>query len=711
MPQILLVDDEPDLLLIAQEYLTRLNPDFEFHTAESAQKAIETLKKHRFDVIVSDYKMPEMNGLEFLEWLREKDRITPFIMFTGRGREEVAISALNLGANYYLKKGAEPETVYGELAHIIQTLIEYRKTAEALRKSEYEKALILSNTLDNITFQDMNLHLVWSNEAAARSANMKVDELIGRYCYEIWNLRNEPCEGCPVLIAIKTGKAHHDERKTPDGRWWSVHGYPARDEDGEIVGAVEVTREITKQKQAEEELLFKTALLEAQTETAPEGILVVDESGKVVLVNNRFIDLWNVPKNILETGMGEDYLQSALKQLKEPKTFLRRVRHLFADKIESSSEEIRFKDGRVFADYSFPLLDSIGKFLGRIWYFRDVTESKQSEDQFKLVFEAIPNPASLWRKLDDGKIILVQVNRAAVESTNGVAGECIGKELEEIHKPEPHGIAMIKETMKTGNSTLSFEIRGKPPDRKDKYFRIDCVRPTEDTVLTIHTDTTEQKTAERVLKRQKEELSQFVHTIAHDLNNRLSSIEGYTSLLEDKFDPKYLERIRINTENMKMLLNRSVILADSGLVAEKKGNVDLNLLIRNVAITVIPNEIDYSQDYLPVVLGDHGKLVQVFQNLFDNAVTHGNPSRIGVGCQHIQGETILAIWNNGRQIPPESSDLIFDRGFTTKLDSNGIGLTIVQRIINAHGWQITLLQDEKTTFRIHIPLESVETIC
>jgi len=107
MIRILHVDDESQLIEITKIFLERMG-DFEVIPVTSAKDALTILEENGIDVIISDYQMPKMDGIELLKIIRERRDDRPFILFTGRGREEVAIEALNLGADRYIQKGGDP---------------------------------------------------------------------------------------------------------------------------------------------------------------------------------------------------------------------------------------------------------------------------------------------------------------------------------------------------------------------------------------------------------------------------------------------------------------------------------------------------------------------------------------------------------------------------------------------------------------------------
>jgi len=111
---VLYVDDEPFLLNAGKSYLER-RPDISVSVASSVENALKLMETSTFDVIVSDYQMPGADGVGFLKILKEKRCDVPFILFTGRGREEVMREAFDCGAMFYLQKGGNPRSRFTEL--------------------------------------------------------------------------------------------------------------------------------------------------------------------------------------------------------------------------------------------------------------------------------------------------------------------------------------------------------------------------------------------------------------------------------------------------------------------------------------------------------------------------------------------------------------------------------------------------------------------
>lgn len=125
-----MVDDEPAFLEQAKIYLKNIDNSLDISVVTSADEALEKLEgESDYEAIVSDYQMPNIDGLDFLNKVREgRNSEIPFIMFTGKGREEVAMKALNLGADRYLQKGGDPNSQYGVLAQAIEQEVTHYRT-------------------------------------------------------------------------------------------------------------------------------------------------------------------------------------------------------------------------------------------------------------------------------------------------------------------------------------------------------------------------------------------------------------------------------------------------------------------------------------------------------------------------------------------------------------------------------------------------------
>ena len=163
-------------------------------------------------------------------------------------------------------------------------------------------------------------------------------------------------------------------------------------------------RDITERKLADDALLLKTAMLEAQAETTIDGILVVDESDHIVLANKQFGLDFGIPQEVLSTGDDLIVRKHVTDQVEAPDAFVKRVNYLNSHRSEKSRDELRFKSGKIFDRYSAPLVDSKGRYRGRIWYFRDITDRKVAEEriQFLAYYDALtglPNRTLLQDRL------------------------------------------------------------------------------------------------------------------------------------------------------------------------------------------------------------------------------------------------------------------------------------------------------------------------
>jgi len=271
MYTILSIDDEPELLQLGKLFLESTG-DFSVETALSGAEGLEQLAHGRFDAVVSDYQMPEMNGIEFLKSVRKTWGNIPFILFTGKGREEVVIEAINNGADFYLQKGGDPRAQFAELAHKIRQAVNRRRAELALSDSERRLADIINFLPDATLAIDTNGKVIAWNRAIEEMTGIPADQVLGKGNYEyalpFYGKRR------PILIDL-IGKPdevtttyysdiRHDGNSisaetnlaTAKGRQIYVlaKATPLYNNDGEITGAIETIRDISDRKKSEEDL-------------------------------------------------------------------------------------------------------------------------------------------------------------------------------------------------------------------------------------------------------------------------------------------------------------------------------------------------------------------------------------------------------------------------------------------------------------------------
>jgi signal transduction histidine kinase len=167
------------------------------------------------------------------------------------GRDEVAHEIARTKPDHIRLLDHVAAHLFWDVFDIEEKRIAERKRAqEALEHEKTEKEMILDSLLEHVVYQNLENKVLWANRAASESVDKPLEELVGRYCYEVWAGRQSACEDCPVIKAIETEAPQTIEKTTPDGRSWFIQGYPVR-QNGIIVGAVELTLEITERKRTE----------------------------------------------------------------------------------------------------------------------------------------------------------------------------------------------------------------------------------------------------------------------------------------------------------------------------------------------------------------------------------------------------------------------------------------------------------------------------
>ncbi|NLV26141.1 MAG: PAS domain S-box protein [Methanomicrobiales archaeon] len=179
---ILYVDDESLLLKATKAYLQ--TQGFIVDTAESGKEALEKIPKNQYDAIISDYQMPGMDGIQLLEEIRKKNPDIPFILFTGRGREEVVIEAIDNGADFYVQKGGKHAPQFKELIHKINIAIQRVRSSKALTESELRFRSLIQNSSDIIRILDKDGTIIFDSPSSFSILGYPQGSLIGTSAFD-----------------------------------------------------------------------------------------------------------------------------------------------------------------------------------------------------------------------------------------------------------------------------------------------------------------------------------------------------------------------------------------------------------------------------------------------------------------------------------------------------------------------------------------------
>jgi DNA-binding response OmpR family regulator len=264
MLSVLVIDDDLALLNIIRLVLER-SGEMSVRTARSSKEALEILSQNTFDALIMDYDLPEISGTGLLKILRGKGDVTPVIIFTGVGREQAAIDALNNGASFFLKKGENPQTQFLELEQMIQQAVDQRFQGKPLGTTRKILKDMVDFSLDPAFAIDRDGRAVAWNDAMAHLTNVPASAITGKgdYAYA------EPFFGKRQKMLIDLVFSTEDEirqhqymiinqekggpvtavtrAKKVDGTEWTLwmKAMPVFDNLGKFIAAVVIVRDVT----------------------------------------------------------------------------------------------------------------------------------------------------------------------------------------------------------------------------------------------------------------------------------------------------------------------------------------------------------------------------------------------------------------------------------------------------------------------------------
>jgi diguanylate cyclase (GGDEF)-like protein/PAS domain S-box-containing protein len=200
-----------------------------------------------------------------------------------------------------------------------------------------------------------------------------------------------------------------------------------------------VWHDLTERKQAEDELRYRAALLRSLTESGPDGILVVDRGDRILSVNRRFFDIWQIPTEVAGAGADTPVLAAAVSRTADPDRFRARVKEIYANPELVTAEEIALADGRVLERHSGPVRDGDGRLYGRVWYFREVTARKRAEEALRQSAERFSGafdfaPIGMAIVAPDGRWL--KVNRAVCDILGYEPDELLATDFQTLTHPD-----------------------------------------------------------------------------------------------------------------------------------------------------------------------------------------------------------------------------------------------------------------------------------
>ena len=389
---ILIVENEVIIAADLKNRLLRLGRQV-VGQAHSAEQALEMTEELRPDLVLMDIMLSgDRDGIEAAEIIRDRWGVPVVFVTAYAGVERLERAMLTYPFGYILKPFQDRELqVTVEMALFTARLdAERRASEEALRRSEAEKTAILNGMKSNLAFVNDRLEIQWGNATAAASVGMVSEELIGRKCHELWAGRSEPCADCPTVKAFQTRQSEHAYIRTPDGRVWDEKGEPVFDQDGRLLGVLEIAHDVTAQARAEEALRESEEKYRAIVEHSGDAIAIFSSSSRrVVFANTRMCQLFEHTFEEL-TAMSPDELMDMVHPEDRP---------MLAERFDR-----RLTGGNPPNRYDLRLLSPRGKrkwvevYAQSITYqgekatlagCRDITARKEAEEALELALQRL----------------------------------------------------------------------------------------------------------------------------------------------------------------------------------------------------------------------------------------------------------------------------------------------------------------------------------
>ena len=659
--RVLHVDDEPGFAATAAEFLEREDDRLAVVTAESAEAALSTLAAEPVDCVVSDYEMPDRDGLELFEAVRERHGDLPFLLFTGRGNEAVAADAVSAGVTDYLQKGTGTEQ-YAILANRVVNAVEGHRATERARRQERISDLI----------REVNRKLV-AAETVEATERAVCETLADSESYLFAWVGEPDGEGRVVPRTYAGGAASYLEDvevrydDTPRGR--GPAGRAVRTREPQLVQPIEGNRSFEGWRDSTDRHGFEAVfVLPLVHDDTLHGVLPVYAAEKQAFDETE--------REVLEELAGT--VSEALKAAKTRRRLRERERALA--ELHATATDI------TTVDTERAVCERTVEAARKVLDFDLCVIAMEEDGKLPATYasDAIPEGGAAPMSVEEGL-----VGRAYRTGESSLVAD-----VQKDPRANPQGPYRGAVSVPIGEYGVFQAVSERPGvfDERDLELAETLVAYAETTLDRIE--------REAELRRQNDRLDEFVSIVSHDLRNPLNVAQARLALAAETGDDSHLDAVEGAHDRMEALVEDLLTLARQGDPVEAPDPVALAELVERCWATVSTEDATLEVDTEATLRADPGRLRQLLENLIRNAVEHGSTSPRSQAPEDApeDGLTLTVgdceggfyVADDGPGIPDGEREQVFEAGYSTAKNGTGFGLRIVERVAEAHGWTVSV---------------------
>ena len=443
------------------------------------------------------YEPAEVIGRPMLEFIAEQERAAVSERFVAQmtGRERVSKFYSTL-----LRKDGAPLDVlvhsnvatFGGKQASIGVILDIDKSKQEEERSREEQAKfrsLVEQSIAGIVIVREDGTIGFCNSYFAHLVGYALEEVVGRPLMGFIPETEQPIVARSLHSQLfQTGAAVQiaSTVRTRDGSILSVLVNASKATFEGRSASVAVIVDVTERNAAQRKLASTAAILAAEHESTPDGILVVDPTARVISVNRRFGQIFDIPDEMLAAGDDERMLARVSQGVTDAEGFQRRLRYLYDHPEESSQDELVLKNGHVLDRYSSPIKTSDGEYLGRIWFFHDITERKKaeeslraSEERFRLLIEEAPDAILLF---DGDQDRLIAANKAAERLFGVPRDEIVKHGPQHFYTPQQPDARPVAQSYSEHNERalageqITYQRRIRRASGEERICRVTLVR-------------------------------------------------------------------------------------------------------------------------------------------------------------------------------------------------------------------------------------------